>query len=364
MKIKTKRQPIKSLNVTIATLSFTHALVDTICAMLVFSIFHIHPFSNDTFIKIAVIYNILAFGLQPVCGLLSDHFIKPRYCVFLGTFCMIIALMLLYHSWIMVVIAGIGNAFFHVGGGCAALDVKHQKTAASGFFVSPGVVGLAIGTYIGNKGVPVIWPFALLLAVVTGALMFMTFPGEDNKEAVENHTNLQIEKSTVIILLLFTSVAIRSFVGFAAGNLWQGQQWAIFFILIATATGKALGGIVADWLGWQKTGTGALILATILFISGHNVIWCSAGGILLLQMTMPVTLIALYQVLPGKPGQTFGLCCLALIVGALPAIKPFKVQIMPEIAVISGMIISLVALSSALHLLAREKQVSFLAYSE
>jgi hypothetical protein len=41
-------------------------------------------------------------------------------------------------------------------------------------------------------------------------------------------------------------------------------------------------------------------------------------GMWLFQMTMPVTLVALYALMPGRPAFAFGLTCLALILGGLP----------------------------------------------
>ncbi len=43
-------------------------------------------------------------------------------------------------------------------------------------------------------------------------------------------------------------------------------------------------------------------------------------GMLVFQFTMPVTLAAVYLVLPQRPGLAFGLPCLALLIGALPGL--------------------------------------------
>ena len=43
-------------------------------------------------------------------------------------------------------------------------------------------------------------------------------------------------------------------------------------------------------------------------------------GMLLFQMTMPVTLKAMHLVLPTRPGLAFGIPCVALLLGALPGL--------------------------------------------
>jgi hypothetical protein len=41
-------------------------------------------------------------------------------------------------------------------------------------------------------------------------------------------------------------------------------------------------------------------------------------GMVLLEATMPVTLLALYRAIPAEPGLAFGLAALALLAGAVP----------------------------------------------
>ena len=43
-------------------------------------------------------------------------------------------------------------------------------------------------------------------------------------------------------------------------------------------------------------------------------------GMFALNITMPITLVAVTDVLPGREGFSFGLTCAALIAGALPAL--------------------------------------------
>jgi hypothetical protein len=51
-------------------------------------------------------------------------------------------------------------------------------------------------------------------------------------------------------------------------------------------------------------------------------LWLALPGLLLFQMTMPVTLAAILRALPSRPGFGFGLLCLALVAGTLPAYLP------------------------------------------
>ena len=46
-------------------------------------------------------------------------------------------------------------------------------------------------------------------------------------------------------------------------------------------------------------------------------------GMVVFQMTMPVTLKAVHHLMPERPGLAFGLPCVALIVGALPGVAGY-----------------------------------------
>jgi len=124
----------------------------------------------------------------------------------------------------------------------------------------------------------------------------------------------------------------------------------LWLIPVSIASGKVLGGIIADWIGLFKTGIAALIVSFILLSVFPSNRWASLCGLMLLQMTMPVTLVALSKVIPGKPGTAFGLCCLALIIGAVPAITSIRLNIRNEIAVSAGLVISTIAFYIALNI--------------
>jgi FSR family fosmidomycin resistance protein-like MFS transporter len=293
---------------------------------------------------------VIAFALQPIGGLVADRFLKPRYCALLGIACTAAAFFsLLHHPWITVVCAGVGNALYHVGGGIAALTVKNGHAAPSGYFVAPGAIGLAVGALIGSRGVPELWFFTVLLAVSAVLIKVMTFPEENSREHIFKGS--RVNSSSVIAVLLLVSVALRSYIGFTAGSVWQGNRTMLLIIAAAAACGKGCGGIMADRFGWQKTGTGALLISTLFLVAWPFNIWASVSGMLFLQMSMPITLAALYRVLPGKPGQAFGLCCLALIIGAIPAITPYKLKIATDAAVFSGMLISITTFYISLQML-------------
>jgi FSR family fosmidomycin resistance protein-like MFS transporter len=83
-----------------------------------------------------------------------------------------------------------------------------------------------------------------------------------------------------------------------------------------------VGGFLADRFGWIDLSMVALLAAAPLLAFSGGDLWLALPGLLLFQMTMPVTLVAMLRLMPGRPALAFGLPCLALIAGALPAYLP------------------------------------------
>jgi len=91
-------------------------------------------------------------------------------------------------------------------------------------------------------------------------------------------------------------------------------------LVVLVAAGKAVGGVLADRLGWGRVTVGALCLAAPLLAFGAARPAPAMAGMFLLNLTMGVTLAATASLLPGRPGFAFGLTCLALELGSWPVL--------------------------------------------
>ena len=99
---------------------------------------------------------------------------------------------------------------------------------------------------------------------------------------------------------LLISVAVRSLGGLIVGWVHRDAAGVLWGLAIAAFAGKAAGGVVADRWGWVKVSVLALLLSAPLlsFVVGKAPL--AVSGMLLFQMTMPVTLLAVYRVFPGE----------------------------------------------------------------
>ena len=125
--------------------SLAHFWVDLSCAFLAFRFLAGAP----NFLLCLLLYNFCAFALQMPLGLWADGL--NRNGVVAASGCVLAAAAFLVPVPLAAaVIAGTGNALFHLGGGIDVLNTSEKKAAALGVFVSPGAVGLYVGTLWGG----------------------------------------------------------------------------------------------------------------------------------------------------------------------------------------------------------------------
>lgn len=89
-------------------------------------------------------------------------------------------------------------------------------------------------------------------------------------------------------------------------------------LVLAIASGKALGGLVGDKIGWTKIAVFSLLISAPLMAFAKDSAFLAILGMGLFQMTMPITLVCRSNLFEGRPATAFGFACLALIAGALP----------------------------------------------
>lgn len=295
--------------------TFSHFCVDFACVFFLFRGFSAGR-PAETVALGFLLYNVLAFGLQPLIGFAWDT---------LGGFpagalgCGLVAAGLLTpFPWAGLALCGVGNAFFHVGGGIDSLTKADGRMTRSGIFVSSGALGVTLGAMAGAASGFPLAVLAVLMALCAGTLALGMGRGRQTVPAeVPPVTRNTLAAGTVLALCLL-SVAIRAYGGAALPLFWkQGLLLGLLPGLSACA-GKALGGAAADRWGARRVAALSLIPAAALLGLGSGHPLTAAAGIVACNMTMPVTLWAVYSRLPRFPGLAFGLTTLALLAGTVP----------------------------------------------
>ena len=299
--------------------SLAHALVDGACAAMLYALLASGRGAPQNLALFILLYDVLAFSTQPLFGLLVDRLQAPAQMAAAGLALVAAALLMMKVPLLAAVTAGFGNAIFHVGGGFASLRMACGKASLPGIFVAPGALGLTLGLLIGKGGGFVAWPFIVLLLVLAGLILFLP---KAEAPAAPLVAPANLPWFELLIGLLLASVAIRGLVGQSQVLPWKSDPALLLALTLAVVLGKALGGLLADRLGWEKVALSGLAIAAPLlaFFPGNPALVML--GTFLFNLSMPVTLICLANLLPEKPGFAFGLTALALIAGALPAFTP------------------------------------------
>jgi len=295
--------------------SVTHFLVDFACAFLMFS----SVASTPEGYLCVLLYNFCAFAMQMPLGIIADRWNQNVWFAILGCTLVALAYGITHVPIAAVIVVGIGNAMFHIGGGIDVLNISEKKLGALGVFVSPGAFGIFYGTMAGKgSGFPVvIIPLVLVAAAALLLVVHNMQRGTYPKNAPFSLDGISTRHVIIAASCLFLVVCLRSFTGLALDFSWKSVGFWGTVLACAVVFGKTIGGFVADRLGVIKTSLFSLGVAALLFLLPQFPL-TGIAAVFFFNMTMPITLWAMAKLFPGAKGFAFGLLTFGLFLGFLP----------------------------------------------
>lgn len=324
--------------------SIIHFVVDLSCAILATNLLvQKMGLCNNLFIAV-LIYNFFAFAVQLPIGIVADKVNKNAICSAIG--CILVAIAFGFSNFgiISCIIAGIGNAMFHVGGGIDVLNISNKKAALSGIFVSTGAMGIFLGGKSASVGFDKYFIIVLILLFCAILLFWLYNQIKDkvkNEEVIAPKININ---EMISIICLMITVVIRGYVGLILSFEWKSNFILALLSIFAVVFGKMLGGIIGDRIGFMKISLISLIVSAFLFIFAFDNSILGILAILFFNMTMPITLTALSNILFNNKGMAFGLLTFALFIGAVPVFLGYTDVIFSSIGLFFTTIISAVIL--------------------
>ena len=102
---------------------------------------------------------------------------------------------------------------------------------------------------------------------------------------------------------------------------WKGMEGATLMLIAMAFAGKALGGYLADRLGWTECCGVLLLLTSVIAFFYQQSFAAACIALLCVQAMTGVTLVATQSLFPGFPAFSFGLPCIALLIGGYPYLK-------------------------------------------
>lgn len=311
-------------------LSLLHLLVDGVCASCVM-------LTTDQMVSgveaggIIVLYNVLAFGSQPLTGRWVDtngacgRNLKLAIALLAGG--ALISLLSVSFKLLTTVVSatllGIGNSLFHVYGGKYVAIASHNDIRVMGIFVSTGAVGLATGLSFYSPVLLVVFLLAILALSVLHTHNARTVRGGSSIPAcTEKSRPIPVQSAVPVMFLscLMFVVAGRAFIGESVPSLrtWMpslGAPLTMIAVSVVVMAGKAAGGFLSKTWGVQRVFFVSMLLcaATFLMCPWHNAFVLLT--LLLVNISMPCTLYWATKAVPGREGLTFGLLAMALLPG-------------------------------------------------
>lgn len=303
-----------------------------------------------------LLYDIVAFTLQLPIGIALDQLDKNSYAALLsyalvgaGVILSLVPIALL--EWPAILLLAFGNALFHSAGGLSVLNISQKHAGPSGIFIATGAIGVFLGTQSAQMGRLQI-AFSLLVLLFLCALITLVVQKVNKKYWNVHNVSFDIPRlssnTLLAIALLSLVVALRSYVGMVMAFPWKSEMLLLVLSILGVFAGKALGGMVADRIGFRTTAIFSLIAAATLFVPSWEMPPMGFLAVFFFNFTMSITLASLANILPNAKGTAFGLASFSLAVGALPALVGFRIE---HPAMLSGIsLVSALALGVGLTL--------------
>ena len=262
------------------------------------------------------LYNGLAFGLQPIAGLVLDRLRQAQKGAALGLALASIGLALLgLNPRFSILMIGLGSAFFHAGAGAVSILNSPGKASGPGVFAAFGVIGLVIGTRLSFADVSFSTTyFVVALIILAIAAMFIRSTPHPVAADFEWLSGLEIP-----VLLIVAAYALRSFVWTGVHTGIESSMDLALHIGFSAGLGKLLGGFLSDRIGWLKWTILSLSGAALLLAFARDLTIPLLIGVFLLQSVTGLTISWLGRVLADSPAFAASLALgVAVILGGLP----------------------------------------------
>lgn len=314
-------------------LGIAHGIADTSAGFILGNFAVTLPLEEATWL--IIVYNIAGFGYQPIAGWLTDKYNCPRRTVVIGLLLLLLALCALHWQLQMVVeLAGLGSAAFHVGGGSLAITATPKQATGPAFFTAPGVVGVAVGLVLGAMGYGATMPLIVSLGVMSMGVALLSFPQTVSPPIV------RMREDYGAIAILVSAIAIVSTIWTSYQLLWQQDFKLLILVAIAAAIAKILGGIGAEIWGWGRSLFAAVFIAALLFFIFPQNTAILLLSLALLQSTVPITLATIGKMMPKQPATGAGFALgLAILIGAIPPVLGSIIGLTPTGKIAGGLAI-------------------------
>ena len=337
--MSTTQQLLPKKEVTTFAFALCHFVVDFACVstMLCAVSRVLGESGQDSLELIALsilLYDVVAFAFQLPVGIALDKIDKNSLAAMLsyalvggGVLFSLVPFALI--EWFAVLLLAAGNALFHCAGGLCVLNISQKHAGPSGIFIATGAVGVFLGTFSAQYGRLQV-AFSLLVLLFLCASITRVVQKVNKKYWNIHNVPFAIpefsSRTLLAIFLLCFVVALRSYTGMVMAFPWKSEMILLALSILGVFAGKALGGMVADRIGFRTTAIFSLIAAATLFVPSWEMPLMGLLAVFFFNFTMAITLASLSNILHEAKGTAFGLASFSLAIGALPALLGLRLE--------------------------------------
>jgi hypothetical protein len=337
--LSTTQQLLPKKEVTTFAFALCHFVVDFACVstMLCAVSRVLGESGQDSLELIALsilLYDVVAFAFQLPVGIALDKLDKNSlaamlsYALVSGGVLLSLVPFALF-EWLAVLLLAAGNALFHCAGGLCVLNISQKHAGPSGIFIATGAVGVFLGTFSAQYGRLQV-AFSLLVLLFLCASITRVVQKVNKKYWNIHNAPFAIpefsSRTLLAIFLLCFVVALRSYTGMIMAFPWKSEMLLLALSILGVFAGKALGGMVADRIGFRTTAIFSLIAAATLFVPSWEMPLMGLLAVFFFNFTMAITLASLSNILHEAKGTAFGLASFSLAIGALPALLGLRLE--------------------------------------
>ena len=281
-----------------------------------------------------LLYDVVAFAFQLPVGIALDKLDKNSLAAMLsyalvGSGVLLSLVPVAFFEWLAVLLLAAGNALFHCAGGLCVLNISQKHAGPSGIFIATGAVGVFLGTFSAQYGRLQV-AFSLLVLLFLCASITRVVQKVNKKYWNIHNAPFAIpefsSRTLLAIFLLCFVVALRSYTGMVMVFPWKSEMLLLALSILDVFAGKALGGMVADRIGFRTTAIFSLIAAATLFVPSWEMPLMGLLAVFFFNFTMAITLASLANILHEAKGTAFGLASFSLAIGALPALLGLRLE--------------------------------------
>lgn len=359
--MSTTQQLLPKKEVTTFAFAMCHFVVDFACvSTMLCAVSRVLGESGQGSLELValsiLLYDVVAFAFQLPVGIALDKLDKNSSATMLsyalvGGGVLLSLVPVAFLEWLAVLLLAVGNALFHCAGGLCVLNISQKHAGPSGIFIATGAVGVFLGTFSAQYGRLQV-AFSLLVLLFLCASITRVVQKVNKKYWNIHNVPFAIpelsSRSLIAIVLLCFVVALRSYTGMVMAFPWKSEVLLLGLSIFGVFAGKALGGLVADRIGFRTTAIFSLIAAATLFVPSWEIPLMGLLGVFFFNFTMAITLASLANILHKAKGTAFGLASFSLALGALFALCGLRLEHPLVLSVMS--LISVLALGVSLTL--------------